>query len=38
VVRHFLDLAAMDGKTLRHIIDESARLKSIRRTPARSSR
>src|SRR5690349_17047758 len=24
----------MDGKTLRHIIDESARLKSIRRTPA----
>jgi ornithine carbamoyltransferase len=34
VVRHFLDLAAMDGATLRHILDESSRLKSIRRTPA----
>jgi ornithine carbamoyltransferase len=34
VVRHFLDLAAMDGATLRHILDESVRLKSVRRTPA----
>ncbi len=34
MVRHFLDLAAMDGATLRHILDESSRLKSIRRTPA----
>jgi ornithine carbamoyltransferase len=34
VVRHFLDLAAMDGPTLRHILDESSRLKRIRRTPA----
>jgi ornithine carbamoyltransferase len=34
VVRHFLDLAAMDGATLRHILDESVRMKSVRRTPA----
>jgi ornithine carbamoyltransferase len=34
VVRHFLDLAAIDGADLRHILDESVRLKSIRRTPA----
>ncbi len=34
MVRHFLDLAAIDGADLRHILDESVRLKSIRRTPA----
>jgi ornithine carbamoyltransferase len=34
VVRHFLDLAAIDGATLRSILDEAARLKSVRRTPA----
>jgi ornithine carbamoyltransferase len=34
VVRHFLDLAAIDGATLRSILDEAGRLKSVRRTPA----
>jgi ornithine carbamoyltransferase len=34
VVRHFLDLAAIDGATLRHILDEACRLKAVRRTPA----
>jgi ornithine carbamoyltransferase len=33
VVRHFLDLAEFDGATLRHILDESIRLKSVRRKP-----
>jgi ornithine carbamoyltransferase len=30
-VRHFLDLSALDGRTLRAILDESARLKAVRR-------
>jgi ornithine carbamoyltransferase len=34
MVRHFLDLSAIDGATLRSILDESARLKSLRRTMA----
>ena len=34
MVRHFLDLAAIDGATLRSILDEAGRLKSVRRTPA----
>jgi ornithine carbamoyltransferase len=34
VVRHFLDLAAIDSATLRSILDEAGRLKSVRRTPA----
>jgi ornithine carbamoyltransferase len=33
MVRHFLDLSAFDGATLRAIIAESARLKRLRRTP-----
>ena len=33
MVRHFLDLAEIDGATLRHILDESGRLKSVRRKP-----
>lgn len=33
MVHHFLDLAEMDGATLRYILDESRRLKSLRRTP-----
>jgi ornithine carbamoyltransferase len=33
MVRHFLDLSALDGATLRAIIAESARLKTLRRTP-----
>lgn len=33
MVHHFLDLAEIDGTTLRHILDESRRLKSIRRMP-----
>ncbi len=33
MVRHFLDLSALDGATLRAIIAESARLKALRRTP-----
>ncbi len=32
MVRHFLDLADIDGRTLRSIIDESRRLKADRRT------
>ena len=34
MVRHFLDLANIDGATLRHILDEANRLKGIRRKPA----
>ena len=34
MARHFLDLAAIDGATLRSILDEAGRLKSVRRTPA----
>jgi ornithine carbamoyltransferase len=34
VVRHFLDLAAIDGATLRSILDEAGRLKAVRRTAA----
>jgi ornithine carbamoyltransferase len=33
VVRHFLDLAEIDGATLRRILDESGRLKLVRRKP-----
>ena len=33
MVRHFLDLAAIYTATLRHILDESHRLKSVRRKP-----
>jgi len=34
VVRHFLDLATIDGSTLRGIIDDARRLKAARRTEA----
>jgi ornithine carbamoyltransferase len=34
VIRHFLDLAALDGAVLRQILEEAARLKAVRRTPA----
>ncbi|HMN85010.1 MAG TPA: ornithine carbamoyltransferase, partial [Bauldia sp.] len=34
VTRHFLDLADIDGATLRTILDESRRLKADRRSPA----
>lgn len=34
MVRHFIDLAAIDGVTLRRILDEATELKSVRRTPA----
>jgi ornithine carbamoyltransferase len=34
VVRHFIDLAAIDGATLRQILDEATHLKAVRRTPA----
>lgn len=34
VVRHFLDLAAIDSATLRHILDESGRLKAARSRPS----
>jgi ornithine carbamoyltransferase len=34
MVRHFLDIADLDAATLRGILDESARLKKVRRTPA----
>jgi ornithine carbamoyltransferase len=34
VTRHFLDLADIDGATLRSILDDSRRLKADRRTPA----
>ena len=34
MVRHFLDLADYDTATLRAILEESIRLKSLRRTPA----
>jgi len=33
MVRHFLDLADVDARTLRAILDESRRLKAERRTP-----
>jgi ornithine carbamoyltransferase len=33
VVRHFLDLAVIDGATLRGILGEASRLKAVRRTP-----
>ena len=34
MVRHFLDLADIDARVLRGILDESRRLKAERRTPA----
>ena len=34
MVRHFLDLADLDGSVLRAILDESRRLKAERRTPS----
>jgi ornithine carbamoyltransferase len=34
VVRHFIDLAAIDGVILRQILDEARKLKAVRRTPA----
>jgi len=34
MVRHFLDLADIDGSVLRAILDESRRLKAERRTPS----
>ena len=34
MVRHFIDLAAIDGVILRQILDEASRLKAVRRTPA----
>ena len=34
MVRHFLDIADIDAATLRGILDEASRLKSVRRTPA----
>jgi ornithine carbamoyltransferase len=34
MVRHFLDIADLDAATLRGILDESVRLKRVRRTPA----
>jgi ornithine carbamoyltransferase len=34
VARHFIDLAVIDGATLRQILDEATRLKAVRRTPA----
>ena len=34
MVRHFLDLADVDARVLRGIVDESRRLKAERRTPA----
>src|SRR5262245_21403258 len=34
MVRHFLDLAEIDAGDLRLILDESARLKRVRRTPS----
>src|SRR5215207_8819922 len=33
MVRHFLDLADVDARVLRGIVDESRRLKAERRTP-----
>jgi ornithine carbamoyltransferase len=33
MVRHFLDLAEIDGRTLRAILDDSLRRKRLRRTP-----
>ena len=33
MVRHFLDLAVIDGATLRGILGEASRLKAVRRTP-----
>ena len=33
MVRHFLDLADIDGRTLRAILDEGRRMKAERRTP-----
>ncbi len=34
MIRHFLDLATLDGAVLRNILTESSRLKAVRRTPA----
>jgi len=34
VIRHFLDLATLDGAVLRNILTEASRLKAVRRTPA----
>ncbi len=34
MVRHFLDIADLDAATLRSIVDDSVRLKKVRRTPA----
>lgn len=36
MIRHFLDLAELDPRVLRGILDESRRLKAERRTPAAS--
>ena len=34
MIRHFLDLATLDGAVLRNILTEASRLKAVRRTPA----
>ena len=34
MVRHFIDLAEIDGVTSRQILDEAVRVKAVRRTPA----